>query len=145
MPNISHSVRVTDKIKNSALEESVSTTKIHCGCLILLQFKFSTTSLVSQINHQILQLQLTTYSVKNPLQKNNNNNNNRNKSKTSKHKNRKTKLTIAATTIITTRNTQTYTQSQASYSLQHILHRRYYLSIAQMTSTRKAYIPSLLA
>ena len=35
-------------------------------------------------------------------------------------------------------------QPQASYSLQHILHRRYYLAIAQMTSIRKDYNPCLL-
>ena len=37
-----------------------------------------------------------------------------------------------------------FTQPKASYSLQHILQRRYYLAIAQMASTRKTYIPCLL-
>ena len=41
------------------------------------------------------------------------------------------------------KNNKTYTQSQPSYSLQHILHRRHYLAITQMTSPRKAYTPCL--
>ena len=35
---------------------------------------------------------------------------------------------MTAATIITTKNTQTYTQSRASYSLYHIFKKRYYLA-----------------
>ena len=46
-----------------------------------------------------------------------------------KQKNRKRELkNMTAATIITTKNTQTYTQSRASYSLYHIFKKRYYLA-----------------
>ena len=47
---------------------------------------------------------------------------------------------ITAARLIASTNTQTYKESQTSYSLYHILHRRYYLAIAQITYTRKPYI-----
>ena len=82
-------------------------------------------------------LQLHKYSVKCP-EKNTNSNNKQ--KQINKQENRKTELQNI--TITATGNTNL--QSQASYSLQHILHRRYYLAIPQMTSIRKDYNPCLL-
>ena len=39
---------------------------------------------------------------------------------------------------------QIHTQSQALYSLYHILRRIYCLAIAQMTSAKKVYLPNIL-
>ena len=72
-------------------------------------------------------------------------NNNKKHKQINKQTNRKReKQNEKNITITTTTNTETNIQSLASYSPQHVLHRRYYLAIAQMTSTRKAYIFSLL-
>ena len=51
---------------------------------------------------------------------------------------------VTPATIIATANTQTYTQSQASYFLYHNFQRRRYLAMAQMTSIKKTYIPCFL-
>ena len=69
-------------------------------------------------------------------------NNNKKHKQINKQTNRKIeKQNEKNKTITTTANTQTNIQSLASYSPQHVLH---YLAIAQMTSTRKVYIFSLL-